>query len=75
MGLLKQMHVFRIQLMLRIMAILMMGSNFSQVVLIYPDLFLGFNHEICTKDSTAFCLEQYNGVLSYNCVITQIFAS
>lgn len=36
------------------------------MVLIYLDLFLWLEHEICTKDSTAFCREQYKGVWIYS---------
>ena len=41
---------------------LLMQSDCSQGALIYLDLFLWLEHEICTKDLTAFCREQYNGV-------------
>ena len=54
---------------------LLTGSDCSEVVLIYFDLFLWLEHEICIEDSTAFCREQYNGVWSYSYVIPQIFTS
>jgi len=41
---------------------LLTESDCSQVALIYLDLCLWLEHEICTKDLTAFCCEQYNGV-------------
>ena len=41
-------------------------------ILIY---FLWLEHVAYTRDLTAFCREQYNGVWSYSCVIPQIFTS
>ena len=54
---------------------LLMQSDCSQVALIYLDLLLGLEHEICTNDLTAFCGEQYIGAWSYSCVIPQLFTS
>ena len=57
------------------MAILLMVSDCSQVVLIYLDLFLWLEHVAYTRDLTAFCREQYNGVGRYSGAILQIFTS